>query len=63
MGDVVTLLNGLNLSPINTLLLAVLIFIFTRFDARLKDLELRISKHGKIIAIVKDRLGIEEEDD
>lgn len=61
MGDIFTLLNGFNLSPVNTLLLGVLIYIFRGFDARLKALEVVNSQHTVSIAVIKARLHIDED--
>lgn len=63
MGDLGTLLNGLNLSPVNTVLLGLLLFVFKAFDTRLKVLESTVAKHTVSIAVIKERLNIEEEHD
>ena len=62
MGDLITLLNSLNLSPVNTLLLGVLFLVFKLLDGRLKALERLIAKHTTSIAVIKSRVSIEEDD-
>lgn len=62
MGDIGALLNHFDLSPLNTILLGVLIVIFKGFDARLKALELLVTKHTVSVAVIKERLDVEEDE-
>ena len=62
MGDFTGILTGLNLSPINTILLAVLLFVLKSFNDRLGRLEGLVSKNSKSIAFIKGRLDLEEEE-
>lgn len=62
MGDLVTLLNSLNLSPINSLLLAALYLVLRSIFNRVEAMETIASKHGKSIAWIKGHLDIEEEE-
>jgi len=63
--DFVTLFNNLNLSPVNTLLLAALGFflknIIDRFEERIAVVEELTGCHAKSIAWIKGHLDIEEE--
>lgn len=70
MGDFVSLLNGLNLTPLNTVLLFILGFfirwavtqIFTRLDAletRTGKVERRNRKEDHAIWRIEDHLGLE----
>ncbi len=62
MGDLISLLSSLNLSPVITLLLGVLLYVFRIYDARIKALERLIAKHTTSIAVIKSRVSIEEDD-
>ena len=62
MGDLIALLSSLNLSPVITLLLGVLLYVFRIYDSRIKTLERLIAKHTTSIAVIKSRLSIEEDD-
>ena len=62
MGDLVTMLNSLNLSPINSVLLAALYFVLRSIFNRVEAMETIASKHGKSIAWIKGHLDIEEEE-
>ena len=62
MGDLISLLSSLNLSPVITLLLGVLLYVFRIYDSRIKTLERLIAKHTTSIAVIKSRLSIEEDD-
>lgn len=67
MGDIITLLNGFNLSPLNTVLLAVLLFFLWKgyqgISCRLTTLEASQGKNATSIAFIKGRLGFKEDHD
>lgn len=67
MGDVANLLTGLNLSPVNTLLLVALIlvlkYVVTQVDRRIAAIEDAIKSHTKSISWIKGQLGADECDD
>lgn len=69
MGDVSSVLAGLNLSPVNTLLLVALIvvlgYVISRFEARVITLEKASGRHGRSISWIKGHFDGEEpkEDD
>lgn len=68
MGDILTLLNGFNLSPLNTVLLAAIVFFLWRgyqsLTFRLATIEAVQGKNAASIAFIKGRLGyVEEHDD
>lgn len=63
MVDLGFVFDHLNLSPLNTVLLALLLYFFRGFLTRLDTLERTVNRHTVSLAIVKDRLDIEEEAD
>jgi hypothetical protein len=68
VGDISTLLSGLNLSPINTLLLIALIltlkYVINQFEKRIITLEKQVGKQGNSISWIKGHIdGDEPEDD
>lgn len=63
MGEYFTLLNSLNLSPINTLLLVALVMVLRSLYTRIDTLEQLAHKNSRSSAFIKGRLGIEEEDE
>ena len=67
MGDLITVLNHLDLSPVNTVLLAVLLFIlfkvFDKVSTRVTALEAQNAKQGRTLAFIKGRLGLIEDED
>ena len=64
MGDVIALLHSLNLSPINTMLLAIILVVlwrvFDQFSNRIATLEKDADKQGRSIAFIKGRLDLVE---
>lgn len=60
MGDLATMLSTLNLSGVNTLLLAAFIYILWQFikqyDKRLALVEKSSGKHGRSIAWIKGHI-------
>ena len=66
MGDIIALLNHLDLSPVNTILLAVLLFVlfktFDKITTRISALEQQNSAQGRSLAFIKGRLGLIEEE-
>lgn len=64
MGDFATLLTGLNLSPVNTILLVGLVLavkhIVGKFEARLTAIETEMGYHAESVARIEGRLDIEE---
>lgn len=62
MGDIVALLNSLNLSPINTLLLVVLGFFVQRavkgIFSRISKVEERDRRQDIALARIEERLGM-----
>ena len=63
MGDFATLLTSLNLSPVNTVLLALLLIALKYFDGRLSRLEASISRQSQSISWIKGHIDGDEEDD
>lgn len=63
MGDFITVLDRLNFTPINTLLLVGLFAFVRSIIKRIELLEAASIRHGTSIAIIKARLDIEEDDD
>ena len=67
MGDLIAVINHLDLSPINTILLAVLLFIlfrvFDKVSTRVAALEHQNAKQGRSLAFIKGRLGLIEDED
>lgn len=53
MGDIIALFASLNLSPLNTILLAGLVLILRALYQRIEALE-------QSVAFIKGKLGIEE---
>lgn len=67
MGDLIAVLNHLDLSPVNTVLLAVLLFIlfktFDKISIRIAILEDQNGRQGRSLAFIKGRLGLIEDED
>lgn len=67
MGDIVALLDHLNLSPVNTLLLVSLVlavkYIVGDTQRRLSVLERNTARHGRSISWIKGHIDGEEPQD
>lgn len=62
MGDLSGLLASLNLSPVNTILLAVLLFVLKWMHQRLQTVEQLALGNEKSLAFIKGKLDIHEEE-
>lgn len=60
MDDFISLFNSLNLSPINTILLAALYLILRPILTRFEQVEAASKCHAKSLAYIKGHLNIEE---
>ena len=63
MGDFASIVTALNLSPINTVLLGVLVWVLRQMHQRLQTLEEITVGNKTSIAFIKGTLRIKEEDD
>lgn len=56
MGDIITILGHLDLSPINTILLGVILWLIWRLFERINSLEDEIADHQVKLAVAHQRL-------
>ena len=61
MGDLITLLDHLNLSPVNSVLLAAVYFVLRSIFKRIEEMERLAVCHAEDIAHLKGRLEIQED--
>ena len=56
MGDILAIIGGLNLSPVNTVLLAVVIIFARGILKRIEKLEAQVDEHHVDLEVTKARL-------
>lgn len=61
MGDIIGILDRLNLSPVNSILLAALYFVLRAIFSRIEAMERTAETQGRSIAFIKGHLNLEEE--
>jgi hypothetical protein len=61
VGDLLTLLNTLNLGPVNSVLLATLYFVLRSIFSRVEAMERQVGCHAEDIAHIQGRLEIQED--
>lgn len=61
MGDIIALLNSLNLGPVNSLLLTALYFVLRSIFSRVEAMERQVGSHAEDIAHIQGRLEIQED--